>query len=89
MPRKDRTVFSNIPHHITLRGNRREDVFFADEVREKYLKWLKEYCGKHRVEILAYCLMTNHVHLIAMPSILIDSSNGKVICGRGNTSRHR
>lgn len=51
---KARTVFSNIPHHITQRGNRREDVFFTDEDCEKYLKWLKKYCGKHRVEILAY-----------------------------------
>jgi len=68
MPRKARTVFSNIPHHITQRGNRREDVFFTDEDRETYLKWLKEYCEKHRVEILAYCLMTNHIHLVAVPT---------------------
>jgi len=68
MPRKARTVFSNIPHHITQRGNRREEVFFTDEGREKYLKWLKEYCERHRVEILAYCLMTNHIHLVAVPT---------------------
>ncbi len=68
MPRLARSVFADIPHHITQRGNRREDVFFADEDREKYLKWLKKYCGKHRVEILAYCLMTNHVHLIVVPA---------------------
>ena len=32
------------------------------------MAWLKEYAGKHKVDILAYCLMTNHIHLIAVPS---------------------
>ena len=67
MPRQARTVFAGVPHHITQRGNRREDVFFTDEDRETYLEWLKDYCSKHKVEILAYCLMTNHIHLIALP----------------------
>ncbi|HYP68381.1 MAG TPA: transposase [Thiobacillaceae bacterium] len=68
MPRLSRTVFAGIPHHITQRGNRRENIFFTDEDREAYLSWLKEYCEKFAVEILAYCLMTNHVHLVAVPS---------------------
>ncbi len=67
MPRLARTVFAGIPHHITQRGNRREDVFFTDEDRNHYLDWLKIYCQKHGVDILAYCLMTNHVHLVAIP----------------------
>jgi len=68
MPRQARVVFPNIPHHIIQRGNRREDVFFSDSDRKQYLEWLKEYCKEHKVEILAYCLMTNHIHLIAVPS---------------------
>lgn len=68
MPRLSRTVFAGVPHHITQRGNRREDIFFTDEDREAYLSWLKEYCEKFGVEILAYCLMTNHIHLVAVPS---------------------
>ncbi len=68
MPRLSRTVFAGIPHHITQRGNRREDVFFRDEDREAYLTWLHEYCEKFEVEILAYCLMTNHAHLVAVPA---------------------
>ena len=67
MPRLPRTVFANLPHHVTQRGNRREDIFFSDEDREAYLLWLKEYSEKHQVEILAYCLMTNHIHLVAVP----------------------
>jgi putative transposase len=67
MPRLSRTVFAHVPHHITQRGNRREQVFFSDEDRLAYLGWLKEYAGKHDVEILAYCLMSNHIHLVAVP----------------------
>jgi putative transposase len=67
MPRQSRTVFAGIPHHITQRGNRREDIFFADQDREAYLTWLREYSEKFDVEILAYCLMTNHIHLVAVP----------------------
>ena len=68
MPRVARAVFSGIPHHVTQRGNRREDVFFTDEDRHTYLEWLKEYCTKHDVDVLAYCLMTNHIHLVAAPN---------------------
>jgi len=67
MPRVARTVFADLPHHITQRGNRRETVFFNDEDRICYLSWLKEYSDKHNIEILAYCLMTNHVHLVVVP----------------------
>jgi len=68
MPRQARVVFPNIPHHIIQRGNRREDVFFSDNDRKQYLEWLKEYCKEQKVEILTYCLMTNHIHLIAVPT---------------------
>lgn len=68
MPRLSRTVFAGVPHHITQRGNRREDIFFVDEDRTAYLSWLKEYCELHDVEILAYCLMSNHIHLVAVPA---------------------
>ena len=67
MPRLSRTVFAGIAHHITQRGNRRENVFFTDDDRKDYLGWLKEYCDKYTVDILAYCLMTNHIHLIVVP----------------------
>jgi putative transposase len=68
MPRLARTVCARVPHHITQRGNRREQVFFTDEDRHAYLDWLKEYTERYKVEILAYCLMSNHVHLIAVPT---------------------
>ena len=53
-------------HHPA--GNRREKVFFTDDDRHAYLGWLKEYAEKHEVDILAYCLMPNHIHLVAVPA---------------------
>jgi putative transposase len=60
MPRLARSVFPGVPHHITQRGNRREDNFFTDGDRHTYLSWLREYSEEHQVDVLAYCLMTNH-----------------------------
>jgi len=54
MPQLTRNVFSAIPHHITQRGNRREDVFFSDEDCQIYLAWLKEDSQKHGLEVLSY-----------------------------------
>ncbi len=68
MPRIARNVFPGIPHHITQRGNRREDVFFNDQDRLFYLQWLSEYSQKFAVDIMSYCLMTNHVHLVLRPA---------------------
>lgn len=68
MPRLSRMVSADIPHHITQRGNRRENVFFGDDDRKAYVNWLKDYCEKHKVDILAYCLMSNHIHQIAVPA---------------------
>jgi putative transposase len=63
-----RVVVPGIPHHLTQRGNRREDVFFEDGDRQRYLQLLLEYSVKHGMETLAYCLMTNHVHLVGVPA---------------------
>jgi len=50
MPRLARNVFPGIPHHITQRGNRQEDIFFSKEDRLIYLQWLGEYCQKHKIK---------------------------------------
>ena len=68
MPRQSRTVFGGLAHHVTQRGNRRAQVFFNDDDRVSYLTWLQEYSAKYGVEILAYCLMDNHIHLVAVPN---------------------
>ncbi len=67
MPRIARIIATGYPHHITQRGNNRATVFFDDEDRNTYLKLLAGYSQKHHFEIWAYCLMDNHVHLLAVP----------------------
>ena len=56
------------PHHVTQRGNNRQDVFFVDDDRRVYLGLLKEQAERFGLEILGYCLMSNHVHLVAVPA---------------------
>jgi putative transposase len=68
MPRQRRVVIPNCPHHITQRGNNQRAIFFGDGDREVYLSLLKKYTLEYGVEILGYCLMTNHVHVIATPA---------------------
>ena len=67
MARRARIVIPDIPHHVTQRGNRREPIFFEDGDQEVYRDLLAEQAQAARVEIWAYCLMPNHVHLIAVP----------------------
>jgi len=67
MPRMARIVMPDVPHHVTQRGNRREDVFFEDADRRRYLLLMLENCRVHALEVWAYCLMTNHVHFVAVP----------------------
>lgn len=67
MPRKARVVVPGMPHHITNRGSRRFDVFRDEADRLLYLQLLHESCKRFLLRIWAYCLMTNHVHFIAVP----------------------
>jgi len=67
MARIARVVAAGIPHHVTQRGNRRLTTFFTDEDYRTYIALMAEWCRKCAVEIWAYCLMPNHVHLIAVP----------------------
>lgn len=67
MVRLARMVLPGIPHHVTQRGNRRERTFFEDGDYALYLDLLAEGAGRAGVEIWSYCLMPNHVHIIAVP----------------------
>ncbi len=68
MPRLPRVVLPGYAHHVTQRGVRRGDVFFDDGDRALYLRHMSEQTEKFGVRILCYCLMTNHVHLLAVPA---------------------
>ncbi len=68
MPRVARIVLPGVPHHVTQRGNNHQDVFFVDADREVYLNLLRDQSDRFGLKIVGYCLMTNHVHLVATPS---------------------
>lgn len=76
MPRIARVVATGYPHHITQRGNYRQKIFTDDADREKYLTFIGVESKRHGLKILAYCLMSNHIHFIAVPNTA--DSMGKV-----------
>ena len=63
-----RLVIPGLPHHITQRGNRRQQTFFNDGDYSAYLELMVDWCREQGVEIWSYCLMPNHTHLIAVPT---------------------
>lgn len=68
MSRTSRLVVPGLPHHVTQRGNRRQTTFFCPFDYEIYRQLLAEQCLKESVSVWSYCLLPNHVHLIAVPS---------------------
>ncbi|MGB0670344.1 MAG: transposase [Rhodospirillales bacterium] len=67
MARLARVVLSNIPHHVTQRGNGRARTFFSDADYAFYRDLLAEHCRQNEISILGWCLMPNHVHLLLTP----------------------
>src|SRR6185503_4809898 len=67
MARLPRVVVVDLPHHVTQRGNARQTVFVHDADRLVYLELLRQYSDLYSLALLGYCLMSNHVHLIAVP----------------------
>lgn len=67
MPRKPRSYIPGIPVHIVHRGNNRQATFYADEDYLFYLESLQTGLRRYGASLHAYCLMTNHVHLLITP----------------------
>jgi len=67
MGRLARVVAADVPHHLTQRGNGRRFVLDCDTDRSVYLKLLRENLVLYKVSLIGYCLMSNHIHLIAVP----------------------
>jgi putative transposase len=68
MSRTARIVVPDVPYHITQRGNNRQDVFFLDDDRRVYLRFLADYAAEFGLDVRGWSLMTNHVHLVAVPA---------------------
>jgi len=69
MPRRARLALAGIPWHIIQRGSNRSACFFIDEDYIYYLNQLERQSSEFRCQIHAYCLMTNHVHLLLTPDL--------------------
>jgi putative transposase len=67
MPRRRRLVVPNLPHHVVQRGHNRRPVFDTDHDRMVYLATLEEFRAALGIKVHAWCLMTNHVHLVVDP----------------------
>ena len=67
MPRTAPLVLPGVAHHVTQRGTNRQNVFLSRGDRRVYLELLEQNSRQEGLRVLAYCLMPNHVHLIAVP----------------------
>ena len=83
MPRNQRCVMPGQAYHITQRGTNRQRVFFTDSDRSTYLRLISQNLEDAGVRVLAWCLMRNHVHFVAVPerddslSVLLRRVHGR------------
>ncbi len=64
MARPFRIEFASTLHHITPRRNARQDIYLTDENRQRFLALLHRACDRYQWQCYAYCLMSNHYHLL-------------------------
>lgn len=63
MARKQRIHFTGATYHVILRGNNKQDIFFTEQDKFKLSLFLQEATEKYFCKILAFCFMSNHIHL--------------------------
>ena len=81
MPRRARMYLPDLPYHIVQRGNNREACFIEPENYHYYLELWKEISSRYGTTVHAYCLMTNHVHILATPQEKTSISNTMKVVG--------
>jgi putative transposase len=59
MPRTPRVVAAGVPHHVTQRGNNRQDIFLVDQDRQFYLAALAANSHRYGLHVVGYCLSRN------------------------------
>lgn len=83
MPRRNRCFVALLPYHITQRGVDRVATFTDDSDRLTWVALLRDHLQEAGVQLLGWCLMTNHIHLVAVPeredglSVLSRRVNGR------------
>ena len=73
MPRTGRVVLPNFPHHVVQRGHNRQVVFPQSQDCRYYLDTLLEWKAGYDIKVYAWCLMTNHVHLVLEPPEAVEN----------------
>jgi len=68
MARHPRLTCQGVALHVIQRGNNRNDCFRVEGDYWTYLSYLRHVAGRHGCAVHAYCLMTNHVHLLVTPA---------------------
>ncbi len=91
MPRMARVVLPHMPHHVVQRGHNRQVVFAGAEDYERYLEDLRELSSALDIRVYAYCLMTNHVHLLLCPGEEVAAMGRlmKALAARATRYRNR
>lgn len=94
MPRTARVVIPEVSLHVVQRGHDRRDVFFCEADYLAYLDYLREFSERFGCSVHAYCLMTNHVHLLITPHApdacgLVMKYTAQYYVNRINKQRHR
>jgi putative transposase len=88
MPRMARVVLPQYPHHVVQRGHNRQVIFAERQDYQRYLDTLREFKEKYAVAVYAFCLMTNHIHLLLSPRE--STGIGKLMKRlAGRQTRHR
>jgi len=67
MPRPQRHAPAGVTNHVIQRGNNRQLCFLSETDFRTYLYWLAHYAAEYHVDIHAWVLMPNHVHLMCTP----------------------
>jgi putative transposase len=75
MPRKLRVEYPGAMYHVMSRGDRCQEIFLDDVVRQDFLKAPAEACQKAGWRVHAYCLMRNHFHMVVETSNAAGSSS--------------
>ncbi len=81
MPRRARKYLPGLPYHIVQRGNNREACFIEPENYQYYLELWQEISQRYDLAVHAYCLMTNHIHFMATPSLTGSLPNTMKVVG--------
>lgn len=80
MPRNARQTSTSGYYHVIFRGVNRQDIFLDNEDRQRFLQTLNRYRKETEVNILVFCLMDNHVHILARADSAPGSMVQKILC---------